>query len=203
MGTDIHLYVQEKQEDGTWKKLLPSQTKYKKNISRKDGSFYIQRNYELFNALAGIRGEGPKLSASKKGVPKNICPKLKKNIEYDVEGHSHHYMILSSIKLDLEKEEVFDLSSYEYKMYQKFPGPPYCSYKFSNFYSDNKEVSEKDMQKIIAMKNFESNGSFFCKVKYKFSSEDIYGKDFISLVSELKKRKKDPKDIMLVFYFDC
>ena len=78
MGCDIHGWIEKKVYD-KWVAV---------------GEFRgcgLERNYERFAQLAGVRGEGP----DPKGVPEDVSDTAKFHIdEWGVDGHSHSYMDL-------------------------------------------------------------------------------------------------------------
>lgn len=111
MGCDIHLYVETRQQDGTWK----AQGEFVRNED--DGEegwmecktrFYSDRNYDLFAILADVRngrgfagiktGEGFNPISEPRGVPGDASPEYKQIVEqWDCDGHSHSYHTLRDL----------------------------------------------------------------------------------------------------------
>lgn len=78
MGCDIHLFA-EKKHNGKWVMV---------NEVRGKGR---QRNYRLFAAIAGVRGEGP----APKGLPIDVSESVNMHADLDgSDGHSHSWMTL-------------------------------------------------------------------------------------------------------------
>lgn len=113
MGCDIHLYVETRHADGTWK----TADKWKSDEYDEDSNvltvdykdqFYSDRNYNLFSILADVRngsgfagvktGEGFNVIAPPRGVPADACPEyLAYQKEYGCGGHSHGYLTVAEI----------------------------------------------------------------------------------------------------------
>jgi len=61
-------------------------------------SIYNNRNYDLFNVLAGVRGNGPSISQPR-GLPDDVSSIVKKESDsWDGDGHSHSYLTLAELK---------------------------------------------------------------------------------------------------------
>lgn len=79
----------------------------------------LNRNYRLFAALAGVRGEGP----DPRGVPDDVSPLTKIQFEHwDGDGHSHSWLPLADAAREFNKrrweaEKAPDPESYR----DKFP----------------------------------------------------------------------------------
>lgn len=119
MGCDIHLFLEYKAGDGPWTqdkahKLDEDEPEYKR-VEELPGN----RNYQLFGALAGVRGEGP----DPEGIPEDASDMIKHASElYGEDGHSHSYTSLADFKKALKrtgftllpKSEKSNMSTYEY-----------------------------------------------------------------------------------------
>ena len=70
MGTDIHSIIEFQDEDG-WHGIA-------------DGEWYLLRDYQFFQAIAGIRGGYIVNPVVPKGLPKQYSPELLKLIAYEV-----------------------------------------------------------------------------------------------------------------------
>jgi hypothetical protein len=106
MGCDIHMVLEEKQADGTWQGVHD----YDDGASHKSHDLLCEsnhaaakpeqwfaywkvrrRNYELFAALAGVRGSGPE----PRGLPHDISTMAASRVAaWDHDGHSHTWFTL-------------------------------------------------------------------------------------------------------------
>ena len=88
MGADIHTFIEYKIGDGPW---FPDRHHAIDPEFKEDGVNTCDdggRNYYLFAALAGVRGEGPE----PKGLPNDISHLIAKGMDnYGSDGHSHSY----------------------------------------------------------------------------------------------------------------
>jgi hypothetical protein len=102
MGCDIHAVLERKFGD-KWIGIEVLRHRYAFIFNDEEGAYEndhlryigckaIDRNYALFAALAGVRGEGPEA----KGLP-NSAPELSRALlfEYDDDLHSHSWCSLS------------------------------------------------------------------------------------------------------------
>ena len=103
MGCDIHIYTEKKDREGNWNCVdffVPNTMfgKYEDEIKEFEiKEFYHDRDYELFGALAGVRGEIPHID--QKGFPEDASERLKNlNKDYGCDGHSHSYLTLGELK---------------------------------------------------------------------------------------------------------
>jgi hypothetical protein len=86
MGCDIHLYVEKKNLDGTWRRADSEQD-----------CIYDSRNYQLFALLAGVRNRYNLEPISQpRGLPEDCCPEIATERE-EYGGHSSSYLSLSEI----------------------------------------------------------------------------------------------------------
>ena len=88
MGCDIHMIVEEK-INGKWVAVsIPSGFMSSSNWHQPP---CLDRNYQRFSALAGVRGTGP----SPRGAPVDASETTMALIdEWDIDGHSHSYLPL-------------------------------------------------------------------------------------------------------------
>lgn len=119
MGCDIHMYCEVKQKNSkkwdTVGRIFKNEyAKYHKGLIWvfEDGeSFgepyviypYLNRNYNLFAVLAGVRngtwGDQVKPISKPRGLPEDVSKfVLKKSEEYGVDGHSHSHISLSELE---------------------------------------------------------------------------------------------------------
>ena len=114
MGCDIHLYAEKKSKYehnlwvtmGNWKQDDDSK---RVNQIEEDEIYTDGRNYNLFCALAGVRGgmfSEPTMISKPKGLPKD-CSDLILNLAHawGSDGHTHSYLTLKEL-------EDFDWSPY-------------------------------------------------------------------------------------------
>jgi hypothetical protein len=94
MGCDIHM-VLERKVGKEWIGIHNFPYWYQRaDKNGRDTAWPIatDRNYDRFNALAGVRGEGP---AVPRGTPEDASPLARLLIEeWDSDGHSHSWMTL-------------------------------------------------------------------------------------------------------------
>lgn len=111
MGTDIHFYVEKINNKNKWEYI------YIKDKEDKIISNYM-RDYNLFNLLANVRGEGHEDLTKLRGLPYNLSSEI--NAEYEKDKSCYHsktwYMLseLYSMKKFLELEKENKLLSPEY-----------------------------------------------------------------------------------------
>lgn len=92
MGCDIHELVERKSPTYGW---------------INSGCPDLNRDYELFSVLAGIRNSyNLKPISEPRGLPEDVCSEMKYNSEHwDSDGHSHSYVTLKELKeFDLNQE---------------------------------------------------------------------------------------------------
>jgi hypothetical protein len=91
MGADIHMFAEFKAGDGPW-------TAHPLHQSDEEGrvdSIGGDRNYEVFGALAGVRGDGPE----PRGLPNDVTEiVLKASNQWGGDAHSHSYYSLAEFK---------------------------------------------------------------------------------------------------------
>ncbi len=99
MGADIHLFIEFKQGDSPW------ETDKNHRMLLEDPEYsYLQdadaahRDYNVFAALAGVRGDGP----DPVGLPNDVSEKIQKESDrWDSDGHSHSYDFLEEFELKI------------------------------------------------------------------------------------------------------
>lgn len=103
MGADIHIFPEYRVDGGAWQshpditvELEDKGTAYEFTyISYNSG---IHRDYNLFAALAGVRGRGPE----PKGLPPGISPIVQQAIDnWEGDGHSYSYISLEDFAVVL------------------------------------------------------------------------------------------------------
>jgi hypothetical protein len=102
MGADIHMFIEYKVDDGDW------QADPHHVMSDEDDGGYllsvsaVGRNYEIFAALAGVRGPGP----DPRGLPDDVSAVIKAESDrIDCDGHSHSWLSLDEYKKFIKKNK--------------------------------------------------------------------------------------------------
>lgn len=113
MGCDIHLH-QEVKVSGKWEHY---------------GCPSIDRSYDLFGKMAGVRGDGPPV-APVRGLPKDITDITRMSaVMYGSDGHTHSW---------LNADEIAELEKWlEERQGSRFNRP--FGYLFGNGWGDFKE----------------------------------------------------------------
>lgn len=101
MGTDIHVYMEAKAQNGFWYAIA--------NCQSADKIFEIYRRYALFNELAnGVRGETI-TGFQIKGLPSDLSPILKQLLVTELDDysvyHSHSWLSLNEFKIAVDNFE--------------------------------------------------------------------------------------------------
>lgn len=102
MGADIHIWAEQKLNDGTWAMCNKYEGVQLDSIGQKpkDGAVFGRiafhrvrnRHYGFFGALAGVRCDGPE----PRGLPPDVSPFVQDQNEYwDSDGHSHSWYTLA------------------------------------------------------------------------------------------------------------
>ncbi len=115
MGCDIHMYIERKMHINKVEKWFDISA-YQRNPYfeqfQEDGEsewnvfdFYKDRNYRLFELLAGVRGHASNAISLAKGLPEDVSDGIKKaSDEYGADGHSHsHYLFSELLAIDWPK----------------------------------------------------------------------------------------------------
>lgn len=124
MGTDIHAFVEAKQLDGTWQIVNPPEfpetpdqqdwswkaCQIRENLwaarAGREPEWFVDRNYRLFGALAGVRFEGPE----PKGLPPGLSPEVSEANEWRLgDVHNHSFWTLEELRDLLDLPENSDL----------------------------------------------------------------------------------------------
>lgn len=88
MGADIHLFIEYKKGDQPWETDKNHILQTEDDYERLESCVASHRNYEVFAALAGVRGEGP----DPLGLPDDVTDKVKAESDrWGDDGHSHNY----------------------------------------------------------------------------------------------------------------
>lgn len=108
MGCDIHSYAEVKNKDGAWESVGAIFANPYYDAERPESEWnmprtvhpYQHRNYDLFALLADVRNQfGIIPIAGARGLPDDVSPEVtKESKEYDCDGHSHTWLLLSELQ---------------------------------------------------------------------------------------------------------
>lgn len=153
MGTDIHLVVEKRQPDGSWRRAeekRPTTDKWDDHpLTRED--WYSERNYTLFGVLAGVRGYDIPKIAEPRGLPDNID--REEDANYDIGDHTYSWLTVQELydydwSYGISEELHIDAESYEHwsRVKEWSRGRP----KGIDFFANHTEVDELAMQVAIS-----------------------------------------------------
>ena len=103
MGCDIHWILERRHPDGRWEATYSKSRFYSRDYDWKtpygEGSWtspamvMTNRNYALFAALSGVRGNpGPQGPLAHDGLPENASAYARQAFENDIDLHSHGWL---------------------------------------------------------------------------------------------------------------
>jgi hypothetical protein len=179
MGCDIHLFVEERVDNGKWE--------YVQEID-------VNRNYDLFGFLAGVRDDNNLQHFPRKGFPNDASKTvIGQYDEWDLNGHSHSWLTLEELQTvnwDDEKATIKQSGVVRNDDWDKFQ-ESVKSGKPDYWFSYSAAVVGKGAE------NF-SYHEWECPLKEQFD-EFIEG-----VVKYLPKicETTNPNDIRIVFWFD-
>ena len=99
MGCDIHLYA-ERQVDGEWESLHPSDVGLPPTRWDYDGRWFSERDYVLFAVLANVRNYGDEVRpiSRPRGLPEDVAFFAEAGAALaGSDGHSHSWLMLGEI----------------------------------------------------------------------------------------------------------
>lgn len=117
MGCDIHIYAEEKNEEGQWVPTKKRAPNHRFGYSKTESEYLTQfdpneydplteafdtgRNYDLFALLAGVRNYDDIDPISEpRGIPDNASEEVKEIVQsWDGDGHSHSWLLVSEVLL--------------------------------------------------------------------------------------------------------
>jgi len=127
MGADIHMYVEKRMPSGNWvcvRNLNEPISSKSLNLMYQDRSASNEefmgfwelrnRNYELFSALAGVRGDGPE----PKGLPQDVSEYVEVEFQgWGMDAHSASWYLADEFvqiydRIGAEVDEEIPLSPY-------------------------------------------------------------------------------------------
>ena len=110
MGCDIHIVLERKDRNGQWfgwKQLSYMETEaltftYLNYETTHERPRYVgytidRRNYEFFNALCGVRGEGSEFGYEPRGLPEDASPMVRECLDDNVDLHSHSWLTIKEL----------------------------------------------------------------------------------------------------------
>lgn len=198
MGCDIHFYI-EKLIAGKWKNITLNK-------------YYINRNYILFGALAGIRSDFVVPPILPRGFPEDASNALKKEY-YKWKGEAHTPSYLSFEELNFIKNIKIDkelyLSLSDYRKCLKEPLDYYYYYYFLTkddiegidaLVNKRKIISKEEADKRVNL------SAFIDDEKYLFTKANPsifnYIGTFFKTIDDISSKHKDISKLRCVFWFD-
>lgn len=195
MGCDIHIYTEVKDSDGNWRSVdfyTPNEY-YEAGTAKEDEAefelheFYSRRSYELFTALAGVRGK-PVKSLEPKGFPQDASGRVRKTFDRWGSGaHTPSYLTLK--ELYVHRERLGDIitrtgviSPLQFKELQEGIKPiSWCA-----------GTSDREWIEVTWEDEFNPMDEFLEKLN-----------SFLSLrFWDYERPKEDSEDFRVVFWFD-
>ena len=195
MGSDIHLYVEMRQEDGTWR-VVPS---HHDEAQRAILTWSIGRCYLCFALLAGVRNSwGVTPIAEPRGVPDDLSPEVKdlaRRVADD--AYSQSWLALPEIlSFDFDTLVTFDgvVTLEEFKEYLESGTP-------GTDCGVGREISNDDMKRLALEGQSPDDTTVYCtNLTWRESYRSSCG-CVLALCGDLKALG-DPERIRIVFWFD-
>lgn len=228
MGCDIHFYV-ERRVDGKWvtaDKWGKDEDDNNRTVSL-GGSYYGDRNYDLFAILANVRnghgfagvktGEGFVPISEPRGIPNDASSEYRAYAEsWGMYGHSHSYLTVAEIMAydwtQTTKKQGW-VTRKQYARYKVRGAPDSWSGGVSG--GGVQHVSNADMEKLDLniktgkydpWKQFHASNDSFITSTYTLVSWEIpyyeAGTTFLSRTLPRLWRLGAPDDVRCVFFFD-
>jgi len=199
MGTDISLYC-EKKIDGKWVALESGAWKNPNIYSQFEAhDWQIERNYNLFGLLAGVRGSVFPLSPPK-GIPHDLSKLVKNPIS---KGYLHsvsYYYISELLKI---RNDVSDAGYIvDLKGYKEFKSGNLKNINYISYFDYNCPLtSNKDMDKRLSLPAFDDGKKVFTKIATAQINNWEFT-DFWETIDLMCKVGGDPENLRIVFGFD-
>ena len=196
MGCDIHLFVERREKDGTWRPVPPP--------GMEPGSITLswdfRRCYFAFALLAGVRNSWTlEPIVEPRGLPDDLCPELKKQaLMDDSEIHTHSWLTLSELlAFDFDQPRTFDalVDVAEFKEYLECGKPRSCS----GFLM--REISNARMKRLVLTRKNPTKPTRYC-TKISFRDTCRTNSGTLPALREKLKALGDPERIRIVFWFD-
>lgn len=219
MGCDIHLYVEVRQVDGSWK----SADEWAKD---EDGyvyvpyekQFYNGRNYDLFAILADVRngrgfagiktGEGFNPISAPRGIPADVSPEVKaKSDDWGGDGHSHSWHTVADLlAFDWTQTTINQgwINGPIYARWQLDPSDPPETYCGGVSGGSIKHVSMDEMKALVAAcpeGDYSSLRDTYCLASWGIRYCDAAPYFWSNTIPRLLHLGK-PEDVRIVFWFD-
>jgi len=208
MGTDIHIFAERKQRDGTWELFdEPESQEYPQlngGHSRIPRSIYDGRNYGLFAILANVRNglrseELFKTIDELRGVPDDLSPLAKTYYGDGAGWHNATWYYLEEIQ-DYDWSQVMQHTGFVKKKYAKlFKGNPigFPWEKLNKLQNPKSKPGQATFTTGAAAYSADSNS---VKVRWRESYRET-AKHLLSELDRFKKVKK-PLSVRIVMWFD-
>ena len=219
MGCDIHLYVEVRQADGSWKSVDEWVTEddyfhvpYKKQ-------YYSGRNYDLFAILANVRngygfagvktGEGFNPISEPKGLPADVSQEVKQCSEnWGADGHSHGWHTVADLLAFDWTQTTVNQGWINGETFQRWqwnieePPVTYCGGVSGN---SIKHVTVDEMKALVAAcpkNDLSSLDSTYCLASWGIMYSAAAGAYFWTNTIPRLLRLGKPEDVRIVFFFD-
>ena len=142
MGCDIHLYIEKKNKDGKWEKLIIDECLLPDD-----------RNYSVFGFLAGVRGDYKKPLFPKRGFPDDSSIP-KDETEHFLGDHSFTHAYLDEILEANWDQLAYDIDD-DYKFSESY-FYVFCEYVLPRLCSSCRFMSLEEKRNVRIIMGFDS-----------------------------------------------
>jgi len=221
MGTDIHLFIEVKQngqwQHFDWRKEFEIENTHGDWKSydwerMMESPFGIDRNYDLFAILADVRnrrgfagaptGAGFKPIDEPRGLPDDITPEVASEAEgWGVDGHSHSWLLLKEVQgYDYEQTTVHYglLGLGQYEKFKKTGLPDsYCGDAWGQ---SIRKVTNEDADKLLSGEMAKEDGiEYMTYVAWPETYRQCVGEHWFKFMDACQELGDE---VRLVFWFD-
>lgn len=226
MGCDIHMFVEQKDEEGLWQMLPPPEIElyyYPKTMSAPvmGEDWYWGRNYALFGFLADVRNETgygtshvPPLTKPR-GLPPHVSAEIQaESDEWDCDGHSHSWFALGELlAINYDQYIVQHRGWVNPVGYQEFKGKGApSSWSGSVGGGMVEHITNEEMETLIRLRivsttespAFGTGKSYYTEIRWQNSIRENLGDAWFNFIERIKPLAKteDASDVRVVFWFD-
>jgi len=218
MGCDIHLYVEVRQADGSWKSVDQWVTEDGYFHVPYEKQFYNGRNYDLFAILANVRngvgfagvktGAGFNPISEPKGLPADVSTEVKQCSEnWGADGHSHSWHTVSDLwAFDWTQTTINQgwINGETFQRWQWNIDEPPVTYCGGVSGPSVKLVTVDEMKALVAAcpkGDLSSLGDTYCLASWGImycAAAPYFWSNTIPRLLRLGK----PEDVRIVFFFD-
>lgn len=215
MGCDIHTFVEQK-KNNLWHKVSddfgPSNPLYLPNASsnlfyyKQKNIWNVDRNYDLFAILAGVRGDYLDPISPPKGIPKDLSKEVEETYAaWKGSCHTPSWYLLSEL---LKAKSLCYYQTYwlDLNMWIRYKsGELNLAHELSNSYieyEDHVKISNQEMNRIRDLSVMLGDKKYVTSVDvaYRYDSvSDLFWQEF---VPAMEKLDSNPDNVRLVFWFD-